>query len=107
MCENVFYARQDPDGNWTTRRPPDDCKETQTAVDMVMFPTPHPQKSSACSIITYQTTYYRFKKTNIGSMFSRLKQTNQRNSTPKSRQMLPVNFRIMCQHAMFIGCDLW
>ena len=24
--------RKDPAGNWTTRRPPDDCKETQTAV---------------------------------------------------------------------------
>ena len=23
---------QDPAGNWTTRRPPDNCKETQTAV---------------------------------------------------------------------------
>ena len=29
---------QDPAGNWTTRRPPDDCKKTQTAVVWSCFP---------------------------------------------------------------------
>ena len=29
---------QDPAGNWTTRRSPDDCKETQTAVVWSCFP---------------------------------------------------------------------
>ena len=36
LIQGPCYQRespcQDPAGNWTTRRPPDDCKETQTAV---------------------------------------------------------------------------
>ena len=31
-CHQRGNPCQDPAGNWTTRRPPDDCKETQTAV---------------------------------------------------------------------------
>ena len=31
-CYQRGSLRQDPAGKWTTRRPPDDCKETQTAV---------------------------------------------------------------------------
>ena len=31
-CYKQESPCQDPAGNWTTRRPPDDCKETQTAV---------------------------------------------------------------------------
>ena len=36
LIQRLCYQRgspcQDPAGNWTTRRSPDDCKETQTAV---------------------------------------------------------------------------
>ena len=31
-CHQQESLCQDPAGNWTTRRPPEDCKETQTAV---------------------------------------------------------------------------
>ena len=31
-CHQRGSAYQDPAGNWPTRRPPDDCKEMQTAV---------------------------------------------------------------------------
>ena len=36
LIQRLYYQRgspcQDPAGNWTTWRPPDNCKETQTAV---------------------------------------------------------------------------
>ena len=35
---------QDPAGNWTTRRPPDDRKETQTAVVWSCFPFIRPDQ---------------------------------------------------------------
>ena len=42
LIQRPCYQRgnpcQDPAGNWTTRRPPDDRKETQTAVVWSCFP---------------------------------------------------------------------
>ena len=42
LIQRPCYQRgspcQDPTGNWTTRRPPDDGKETQTAVVWSCFP---------------------------------------------------------------------
>ena len=42
LIQRPCYQRgspcQDPADNWTTRRPPDDCKETQTAVLWSCFP---------------------------------------------------------------------
>ena len=42
LIQRPCYQRgspcQDPAGNWTTRRPPDDRKETQTAVVWSYFP---------------------------------------------------------------------
>ena len=42
LIQKPCYQRgspyQDPAGNWTTRRPPDDRKETQTAVVWSCFP---------------------------------------------------------------------
>ena len=42
LIQRPCYQRespcQDPAGDWTTRRPPDDCKETQTAVVWSCFP---------------------------------------------------------------------
>ena len=42
LIQRPWYQRgspcQDPAGNWTTRRPPDHCKETQTAVVWSCFP---------------------------------------------------------------------
>ena len=42
LIQRPCYQRgslcQDPAGNWTTRRPPDDCKEMQTAVVWSYFP---------------------------------------------------------------------
>ena len=42
LIQRPCYQRgtqcQDPAGNWTTRRPPDDRKETQTAVMWSCFP---------------------------------------------------------------------
>ena len=42
LIQRPCYQRgspcQDPAGNWTTRRPPDDSKETQTAVVWSLFP---------------------------------------------------------------------
>ena len=42
LMQRPCYQRestcQDPAGNWTTRRPPDDRKETQTAVVWLCFP---------------------------------------------------------------------
>ena len=37
-CHQRGSPCQDPAGNWTTRRPPDDRKETQTAVVWSCFP---------------------------------------------------------------------
>ena len=37
-CYQQGSSCQDPEGNWTTRRPPDDRKETQTAVVWPCFP---------------------------------------------------------------------
>ena len=37
-CYQRGSPGQDPAGNWTTRRPPDDRKETQTAVVWSCFP---------------------------------------------------------------------
>ena len=37
-CYQQGSPCQDPAGNWTTRRPPDDRKETQTAVVWSCFP---------------------------------------------------------------------
>ena len=37
-CYQPGSPCQDPAGNWTTRRPPDDCKEMQTAVVWSCFP---------------------------------------------------------------------
>ena len=37
-CYQLGSPCQDPAGNWTTRRPPDDRKETQTAVVWSCFP---------------------------------------------------------------------
>ena len=42
LIQRPCYQRgstcQDPAGNWTTGRPPDDCKETQTVVVWSFFP---------------------------------------------------------------------
>ena len=42
LMQRSYYQRgspcQDPAGYWTTRRSPDDCKETQTAVVWSCFP---------------------------------------------------------------------
>ena len=37
-CYQQGSLCKDPAGNWTTRRPPDDRKETQNCSGMVMFP---------------------------------------------------------------------
>ena len=38
LCYQRESLCQDPVGNWTTQRPPDDCKEMQTAVVWSCFP---------------------------------------------------------------------
>ena len=44
-CYQRGSACRDPAGNWTTRRPPDDRKETQTAVVRSCFPFIRPSQN--------------------------------------------------------------
>ena len=64
LIQRPCYQRacpcQDPAGNWTTRRPPDDGKETQTAVVWSCFPfirsgQNHPARHSERGKKTRQT----------------------------------------------------
>ena len=52
LIQRPCYQRgrpcHDPSGNWTTRRPPDDCKEMQTCSGMVMTPVHQIRPKPSC-----------------------------------------------------------